>query len=65
MERIAVVLYNLGGPDKPEAIQPFLFNLFNDPLILRLSPPIRWILAKIISLAVCAPVCIDFGATFF
>ncbi|MBD20063.1 MAG: ferrochelatase [Rhodospirillaceae bacterium] len=49
MERIAVVLYNLGGPDKPEAIQPFLFNLFNDPLILRLSPPIRWILAKIIS----------------
>ena len=27
--RIAVVLFNLGGPDGPEAVQPFLFNLFN------------------------------------
>ena len=45
------MLFNLGGPDKPEAIQPFLFNLFYDPAILMLPNPIRWILAKIISTA--------------
>jgi len=49
MKRIAVVLYNLGGPDNPEAVKPFLFNLFNDPLILRQTAGIRWLLAKIIS----------------
>ena len=26
-----VVLFNLGGPDRPEAIRPFLLNLFTDP----------------------------------
>jgi len=29
--RTAVVLMNLGGPDRLEAVQPFLFNLFSDP----------------------------------
>ena len=33
--RVAVVLLNLGGPDSPEAIRPFLVNLFTDPAILR------------------------------
>lgn len=47
--RIAVVLFNLGGPDKPEAVAQFLFNLFNDPAIIRLPGPIRWCLAKMIS----------------
>ncbi|NKB20351.1 MAG: ferrochelatase [Alphaproteobacteria bacterium] len=49
MSRTAVVVYNLGGPDSPEAVQPFLFNLFNDPLILRQIAPVRWLLAKLIS----------------
>lgn len=47
--RTAVVVYNLGGPDRPEAVRPFLFNLFNDPLILRVPAPVRWLLAKLIS----------------
>lgn len=47
--RTAVVLMNLGGPDSPEAIQPFLFNLFNDPAILQKAGWFRWILAWIIS----------------
>jgi ferrochelatase len=46
---LAVVLFNLGGPDSPEAIQPFLFNLFNDPAIIGAPKPIRWALAKYIS----------------
>ena len=32
--RIAVVLFNLGGPDGPDAVRPFLFNLFRDPAII-------------------------------
>lgn len=49
MERLAVVLFNLGGPDRPEAIEPFLFNLFNDPAIIGLPGVFRWPLAKLIS----------------
>jgi len=45
----AVVLYNLGGPDKPDDIKPFLFNLFNDPMIFGLPQPFRWMLAKLVS----------------
>ena len=48
-ERLAVVLFNLGGPDRPESVQPFLFNLFNDPAIINLPQPLRWAIAKLIS----------------
>ncbi|MCK6449966.1 MAG: ferrochelatase [Alphaproteobacteria bacterium] len=47
--RVAVVLMNLGGPDSPEAVQPFLFNLFSDPAIMEVPGPLRWILARLIS----------------
>ena len=47
--RIAVILFNLGGPDKPESVKPFLFNLFQDPAIIGLPQPFRWMLAKLIS----------------
>ncbi len=47
--RIAVVLMNLGGPDRLEAVQPFLFNLFSDPAILRLPALARLPLARIIA----------------
>jgi len=33
-KRIGVVLFQLGGPDAPEAIEPFLYNLFCDPDII-------------------------------
>ena len=45
----AVVLFNLGGPDKIENVEPFLFNLFNDPAILNLPTILRYPLAKLIS----------------
>ena len=32
--RIGIVLFQLGGPDTLEAIEPFLFNLFSDPDII-------------------------------
>lgn len=48
--RLAVVLFNLGGPDRPEAVRPFLFNLFNDRHIIELPAPFRWLLAQWISI---------------
>ena len=45
----AVILFNLGGPDKLESVEPFLFNLFNDPAILNLPAFFRYPLAKLIS----------------
>ena len=49
MARIAVVLMNLGGPDSPQAVRPFLVNLFSDPAIIRLPLPFRWMLARLIA----------------
>ena len=40
---------NLGGPDTPEAIRPFLINLFSDPAIINLPFPVRWVLARLIA----------------
>lgn len=48
-KRIAVVLFNLGGPDSLESVKPFLFNLFNDKFIIRLPKFLRCFLAWIIS----------------
>lgn len=50
-KKIGVVLLNLGGPDSLEAVEPFLFNLFNDPDIINfpLSFLFRRRLAKLIS----------------
>jgi protoporphyrin/coproporphyrin ferrochelatase len=49
MRRTAVVLFNLGGPDRLEAVEPFLFNLFNDRAIIALPQPLRWLLARLIA----------------
>ena len=48
-QRVAVVLTNLGGPDGPDAVKPFLFNLFNDPAIIGLPGLIRTRLARFIA----------------
>jgi ferrochelatase len=53
--KIAIVLFNLGGPDRKEAIKPFLLNLFRDPAILRVPFFVRPFLARIIARARVAP----------
>jgi len=53
--RVAVVLFNLGGPDQPGAIKPFLSNLFNDPAILRVPFFVRPFLARTLTRARLAP----------
>ena len=45
----AIVLFNLGGPDSLDNVEPFLFNLFNDPAIINLPTFLRYPLAKLIS----------------
>ena len=47
--KIAVILFNLGGPDSPEAVEPFLRNLFSDPAIISLPAIIRLPLARYIA----------------
>jgi ferrochelatase len=49
-ERIGVLLFNLGGPEKLDDVRPFLFNLFSDPDIIRLpwsvlQKPLAWIIS--------------------
>ncbi|KAM3375698.1 ferrochelatase-2, chloroplastic [Capsicum galapagoense] len=51
-EKIGVLLFNLGGPDMLHDVQPFLFNLFADPHIIRLPRLFRFLqcpLAQLIS----------------
>src|ERR1700761_9535249 len=47
--KIAVVLFNLGGPDSPEAVEPFLRNLFSDPAIISLPWIVRTPLGRLIA----------------
>lgn len=47
--RLAVVLFNLGGPDSLDAVEPFLRNLFSDPAILPLPWPLRQWIARAIA----------------
>jgi ferrochelatase len=50
--RVAVVLFNLGGPDSLAAVRPFLYNLFSDPDIIQfpfgalLQRPLAWLIAR-------------------
>ncbi|XP_051129170.1 ferrochelatase-2, chloroplastic [Andrographis paniculata] len=51
-EKIGVMLLNLGGPDTLHDVQPFLYNLFADPDIIRLPRLFKFLqrpLAKLIS----------------
>ncbi|KAJ7530230.1 hypothetical protein O6H91_15G086100 [Diphasiastrum complanatum] len=51
-EKVGVLLLNLGGPEKLDDVQPFLYNLFADPDIIRLPRLFRFLqrpLAKFIS----------------
>ena len=47
--KVAIILFNLGGPDSLEAVKPFLRNLFSDPAIINLPGWLRLPLARFIS----------------
>eukprot|EP00250_Pteridium_aquilinum_P009827 c18963_g2_i1 orf=234-1775(+) len=52
-ENVGVLLLNLGGPETLEDVQPFLYNLFADPDIIRLPRLLKFLqqpLAKFISM---------------
>jgi len=48
MDKYAVVLFNLGGPDALDAVEPFLYNLFSDRDIFKI-PVGQKIFAKLMS----------------
>ncbi|CAE6121688.1 unnamed protein product [Arabidopsis arenosa] len=51
-DKIGVLLLNLGGPETLNDVQPFLYNLFADPDIIRLPRPFQFLqgtIAKFIS----------------
>lgn len=45
--KLGVLLLNLGGPERQEDVQPFLYNLFADPDIIRLPKLVQWLQAPI------------------
>ncbi len=47
--KLAVVLFNLGGPDSLKSVRPFLFNLFRDSAIIGLPTLLRLPLAALIA----------------
>ena len=47
--KLAIVVFNLGGPDGPAAVRPFLANLFRDPAIISLPAVMRYPLASLIA----------------
>ena len=50
-KRVAIILFQLGGPDSQAAVEPFLYNLFCDPDIINFPGAFlaRKALAKLIS----------------
>jgi protoporphyrin/coproporphyrin ferrochelatase len=63
-KRVGIVLFQLGGPDSLEAVEPFLLNLFLDPDILPLGPLglLRRPIAKLISSRRSTPVAGKYAA---
>jgi len=57
-KRVGIVLFQLGGPDSLDSVEPFLRNLFLDPDIIPLGPFnfIRGPLARFIAKKRCVPV---------
>ena len=62
-KRVGIVLFQLGGPDSLETVEPFLRNLFYDPDIIPLGPLnfIRKPLARYIAKKRCVPVAQRYG----
>ena len=53
-EKVGVLLLNLGGPETLDDVQPFLYNLFADPDIIRLpeqigflQAPLAWLISNL------------------
>jgi len=49
-ERVGVLLLNLGGPEELVDVEPFLYNLFADPDIIRLPQALQWLQEPLASL---------------
>jgi ferrochelatase len=50
-DTLGIVVLNLGGPDSPDAVEPFLRNLFADPDVIQLGwlRPLQPLFARVIA----------------
>src|ERR1035437_6862453 len=51
-KKLGVVMFQLGGPDSPGAVEPFLYNLFCDPDIINF--PGAWLTRKPLAKWICS-----------
>lgn len=49
-EKVGILLLNLGGPEKLADVQPFLYNLFADPDIIRLPAAVQFLQSPLAAL---------------
>mmetsp|Transcript_4605 Transcript_4605/g.7242 ORF Transcript_4605/g.7242 Transcript_4605/m.7242 type:complete len:571 (+) Transcript_4605:210-1922(+) len=49
-EKVGILLLNLGGPEELDDVQPFLYNLFADPDIIRLPAAVRFLQSPLAAL---------------
>ena len=49
IQKVAVILLNLGGPDSLESVERFLYSMFSDKYIVGAPVVVRHIFAKIVS----------------
>ena len=47
--RTGLILCGMGGPDGPDAVRPFLRNLFSDPMIFPVPRPFNTVLGAMIA----------------
>jgi len=47
--RTGLILCGMGGPDGPDAVEPFLRNLFSDPMIFPVPRPFNGLLGRMIA----------------
>jgi len=48
--KTGILLLNMGGPDSPDAVRPFLYNLFKDPYIVNfgvMQKPLAWLISNL------------------
>ncbi len=48
-EKYGIILAYMGGPENRKEVRPFLANLFNDPHIINIPQPIRFLVSRMIA----------------
>ncbi|MBN2226133.1 MAG: ferrochelatase [candidate division Zixibacteria bacterium] len=47
--RACVLMVNMGGPENTAEVRPFIRSLFNDPCIMQIPGPVRWMVSTMLA----------------